>query len=291
MDVGMIGLGPMGSAMARSLMRAGHRVSVFNRSAAKIEALVRDGAVAAASPAVAANGDAVITMVANDAAVEAMVTGPDGLIAGMRTGCVHIAMSTMSVALADRLAEMHAAAGQAFLSVPVLGRPPAAEAGKLFLMAGGAADRIETLRPVFDALGQRLFVVGPRPGQANLIKLCANFLIFSTIEQLSEVFALAEKGGVAPSSVFEILTESFFSAPVHKNYGKLIVDKAFDPPGANVHLAAKDTRLVLQAAESLSVPLPFASILRDRFLATEARGEGELDFAVISRRAAEDAGL
>ena len=158
-------------------------------------------------------------------------------------------------------------------------------------MAGGAADRIEAMRPVFDALGQRLFVVGERPSRANLIKLCANFMIFSTIEQLSEVFALAEKGGVAPETVFEILTESFFSAPVHKNYGRLIVDKAFDPPGANVHLAAKDTRLILQAAESLAVPLPFASILRDRFLATEARGEAELDFAVISRRAAEDAGL
>jgi len=291
MDIGVIGLGPMGSGMARSLIRAGHRVSVFNRSADKIDALVLDGAIRAASPASAADNDAVITMVADDAAVEAMVTGPIGVIAGMRAGGVHLAMSTMSVALADRLTEMHAAAGQAFLSVPVLGRPPAAAAGQLFLMAGGAADRIAAMHPVFDAVGQRLFVAGTKPSQANLIKLCANFLIFSTIEQLSEVFALAEKGGVAPAAVFEILTESFFNAPVHKNYGKLIVDKVFDPPGANVRLAAKDTRLILQAAETLAVPLPFASILRDRFLATEARGEGELDFAVISRRAAEDAGL
>lgn len=291
MDIGVIGLGPMGSGMARSLIRAGHRVSVFNRSADKIDALVLDGAIRAASPASAADNDAVITMVADDAAVEAMVTGPIGVIAGMRAGGVHLAMSTMSVALADRLTGMHAAAGQAFLSVPVLGRPPAAAAGQLFLMAGGAADRIAAMHPVFDAVGQRLFVAGTKPSQANLIKLCANFLIFSTIEQLSEVFALAEKGGVAPAAVFEILTESFFNAPVHKNYGKLIVDKVFDPPGANVHLAAKDTRLILQAAETLAVPLPFASILRDRFLATEARGEGGLDFAVISRRAAEDAGL
>jgi len=291
MDIGVIGLGPMGSGMARSLIRAGHRVSVFNRSADKIDALVLDGAIRAASPALAADNDAVITMVADDAAVEAMVTGPIGVIAGMRAGGVHLAMSTMSVALADRLTGMHAAAGQAFLSVPVLGRPPAAAAGQLFLMAGGAADRIAAMHPVFDAVGQRLFVAGTKPSQANLIKLCANFLIFSTIEQLSEVFALAEKGGVAPAAVFEILTESFFNAPVHKNYGKLIVDKVFDPPGANVRLAAKDTRLILQAAETLAVPLPFASILRDRFLATEARGEGELDFAVISRRAAEDAGL
>ena len=158
-------------------------------------------------------------------------------------------------------------------------------------MAGGASETIAAMRPVFDAVGQRLFVAGARPSQANLVKLCCNFLIFSTIEQLAEVFALGEKGGIAPDAMFEMLTESFFSAPVHKNYGRLIVDQAFDPPGANVRLAAKDTRLVLQAAESLAVPLPFASILRDRFLATEARGEAELDFAVIARRAAEDAGL
>ena len=291
MDIGVIGLGPMGSAMARSLLRAGHRVSVFNRSANKIDALVRDGAIAAASPAAAADNEAVITILAHDAAVEAMVNGATGVIAGMRPGAVHLAMSTMSVALADRLAEQHAAAGQSFLSVPVLGRPPAAEAGKLFLMAGGASETIAAMRPVFDAVGQRLFVAGARPSQANLVKLCCNFLIFSTIEQLAEVFALGEKGGIAPEAMFEMLTESFFSAPVHKNYGRLIVDQAFDPPGANVRLAAKDTRLVLQAAESLAVPLPFASILRDRFLATEARGEAELDFAVIARRAAEDAGL
>ena len=291
MDIGVIGLGPMGSAMARSLLRAGHRVSVFNRSANKIDALVRDGAIAAASPAAAADNEAVITILAHDAAVEAMVNGATGVIAGMRPGAVHLVMSTMSVALADRLAEQHAAAGQSFLSVPVLGRPPAAEAGKLFLMAGGASETIAAMRPVFDAVGQRLFVAGARPSQANLVKLCCNFLIFSTIEQLAEVFALGEKGGIAPDAMFEMLTESFFSAPVHKNYGRLIVDQAFDPPGANVRLAAKDTRLVLQAAESLAVPLPFASILRDRFLATEARGEAELDFAVIARRAAEDAGL
>ena len=291
MDIGVVGLGPMGSAMARCLLAAGHRVSVFNRSPEKSAALVRDGAVLAASPAAAADNDAVITMVAHDDAVEAMVTGPHGVLAGLREGGVHLAMSTMSIALADRLTDLHADRGQKFLSVPVLGRPPAAEAGQLFLMAGGADDTIEAMRPLFDAVGQRLFVVGPRPSQANLIKLCANFLIFSTIEQLSEVFALAKKGGVAPAAVFEILTGSFFNAPVHKNYGKLIVDRAFDPPGANVRLAAKDTRLILQAGESLAVPLPFASILRDRFLATEARGEAELDFAVISRRAAEDAGL
>jgi hypothetical protein len=123
------------------------------------------------------------------------------------------------------------------------------------------------------------------------VKLCANFLIFSTIEQLAEVFAITEKDGIDRHKVFEVLTESFYSAPVHKNYGKLIVERAFDPPGAKVGLGAKDTRLMLAAGDALSVPLPFAAIVRDRFLATLARGEKDLDFACIARRADEDAGL
>ncbi|HTI03441.1 MAG TPA: NAD-binding protein [Acidisoma sp.] len=144
---------------------------------------------------------------------------------------------------------------------------------------------------MLESLGQRLFIAGDRPFKANLIKLSCNFLIFSTIEQLAEVFALNEKGGVDKATLFEVLTESFFTAPVHKNYGRIILDQAYDPPGAKVGLGAKDNRLILAAGEELSVPLPMASLLRDRFLATESRGEGALDFCAIAKRAAEDAGL
>lgn len=291
MNIGMIGAGPMGSGMARTLLRAGHKVTVYNRTRQKADALVADGATVADTAAEAAAQDAVITMLASDDAVENTVFGADGVLAGLRRGGVHISGSTISVDLSKRLAEAHRGLGQGFIAAPVLGRPPAAESGHLFVMAGGEAHLIERMRPVLQDVGQRLFVVGDQPFKANLLKLCCNFLIFSTIEQLAEVFALSEKGGLDKETVFAVLTESFFTAPVHKNYGRIIVDEAYDPPGAKLGLGAKDNRLLLEAAAELAVPLPFASILRDRFLASEAKGESERDFCVIAARAKEDAGL
>lgn len=292
MDIAVIGLGPMGAAMAALLGRQGHRLAVWNRSPERAAPLVAMGARAAATPAAAAAGAGlVLSSLADDAAVEAVVLGPEGVLAGLAAGAVHCAASTSSVALTARLAAAHAERGQGFLATPVLGRPPAAAEGKLFVMAAGAADALERARPVLESLGQRLFELGEDPTRASLLKLCCNFLIFSTIEQLAEVFAVTEKGGLDRASVFAVLTESFFSAPVHKNYGRLILDRQYDPPGATVGLAAKDTRLLLGAAEALSVPLPMASLVRDRLLAATARGEGGLDFAVIARQAAEAAGL
>jgi 3-hydroxyisobutyrate dehydrogenase-like beta-hydroxyacid dehydrogenase len=291
MDIGVIGMGPMGSAMARRLLQAGHKVTVYNRTRDKAEALAADGATVAASAAEAASREAVITMLASDDTVESLVFGADGLLAGLPHGAAHIASGTMSLDLSKRLAEAHAGLGQRYLTATVLGRPPAAEAGKLFVMAAGEAGLIDRLRPVLEALGQRLFVVGSEPWQGNLVKLSCNFLIFSTIEQLAEVFALAQKGGVDRAMLYEVLTESFFSAPVHKNYGKIILDRAYEPAGAKLGLAAKDNRLMLEAGAALDVPLPFASILRDRFLASAAKGDGERDFCVIAQRAEEDAGL
>jgi 3-hydroxyisobutyrate dehydrogenase-like beta-hydroxyacid dehydrogenase len=291
MDVGVVGVGPMGGAMARCLLRAGHRVTVYNRTRERAEALRADGASVAASAAEAASRAAVITMLATDAAVESLVFGADGVMAGLPKGAIHISGSTISVDLSKRLEEAHAGLGQGFIASPVLGRPPAAEAGKLFVMAAGEPALITQARPVLEALGQRLFVVGDRPFKANLVKLSCNFMIFSTIEQLAEIFALNEKGGVDRATLYEVLTESFFGAPVHKNYGRIILDRSYDPPGAKLGLGAKDNRLILEAGEELAVPLPFASILRDRFLASEARGDGESDFCAIAKRAAEDAGL
>ena len=292
MDIAIVGLGPMGSGMARTLLRAGHQVTVYNRSRQKAEALEREGARVARSAAEAAEAaGTVLTMLANDEAVENLVFGADGVLAGLKAGQVHLSGSTVSVDLARRLEEAHQSLGQGFLSTPVLGRPPAAAAGKLFVMAAGATALIDQVRPLLESLGQRLFIVGDRPFKANLVKLSCNFLIFSTIEQLAEVFAISEKGGVDKATLYEVLTESFFGAPVHRNYGRIILDQSYDPPGAKVGLGAKDNRLFLAAGEELQVPLPLASLLRDRFLATEARGEAELDFCAIARRAAEDAGL
>ncbi len=291
MRVGVVGLGPMGGAMAGRLLAAGHQVGVYNRTAARAHPLVERGASLASTPAEAADAEAVITMLADDAATEALVFGPDGLANGLPRGGIHLAMGTISAALAERLTETHAANGQVHVGCPVLGRPPAAEAGQLFLMAAGPDDAIARAQPLLEAMGQRVFRVGERPVQANLVKLCSNFLIFSTIEQFGEVFALAGKGGVDRATVFEILTNSFFNAPVHKNYGKLIVDGAFDPPGAKVTLGAKDTRLLLEAAQTMAVPLPFASVVHNRFLTAIAHGEKDRDFAVLGRHAGRDAGL
>jgi 3-hydroxyisobutyrate dehydrogenase-like beta-hydroxyacid dehydrogenase len=291
MKVGVIGLGPMGAAMAEHLLKGGHELTVWNRTAAKAEPLVARGARLASSAAAAAAGAGVVlSSLAHDEAVEEVVLGPGGVVEGLAAGAVHVSTSTVSPALSARLAQAHADKGQGYVAAPVLGRPPAAAQGKLFVMAAGRPDTLEAARPVLEGLGQRLFVVGERPEQANVLKLCCNFLIFSTIEQLGEVFALTEKGGLERAKVFEVLTESFFTAPVHKNYGKLIVERAWEP-GVPVKLAAKDTRLMLQTGEALGVPLPFASVVRDRFVAAQAQGEGDLDFAVLARHAARDAGL
>lgn len=291
MNIGFVGLGPMGSAMAHRLIAAGHDLSVWNRTPQKAHSLVEAGATLAETPADAARpAEIVISSLANDAALEAVILGDHGVADGLAAGALHVSASTVSVALVTRLAAAHAARGQHFLSAPVLGRPPAAEAGKLFIMAAGNADAVACAEPVLNEIGQRVFVVGERPEQANIAKLACNFLIFSTIEQFAEVFALVEKGGLDREKIFELLTESFFTAPVHKNYGKLILERAYEP-GVKVTLGAKDTNLLLQAGEALSVPLPIASLLRDRFLSAVARGEAELDFTVIARQAAEQAGL
>ncbi|ATB33234.1 3-hydroxyisobutyrate dehydrogenase [Melittangium boletus DSM 14713] len=292
MKVGIVGLGPMGSAMASHLLKAGHELTVWNRTPEKAEPLLAQGARRVDTPAeVASRVEAVISSLAHDAAVEQVVLGEKGVAEGLAPGVVHISTSTISLALSERMARVHAQKGQAYVAAPVLGRPPAAAQGKLFVMAAGDPGALASVRPLLEGLGQRLFVVGERPEQANLLKLCCNFLIYTTIEQLGELFALTEKGGLDRAQVFEVLTGSFFNAPVHKNYGRLIVDRAYDTPGAPVRLGAKDTRLVLEAGEALSVPLPFASVMRDRFVSALAQGEAELDFAVLARHVARDAGL
>lgn len=292
MRIGFVGLGPMGERMAARLLGAGHDVSVWNRSPGKAASLIDAGATEAGSPAEAADGAALVfSMVANDEAVEAVALGPDGIASGLARDAVHVSCSTISIALARRLEEAHAGRGQGFVSATVLGRPPAVEQGKLYVMVAGAPDAVAHARPALDALGQRCFVIGEAPWTSNLVKLSANFMIFSTIEQLSEVFALNEKAGISPATLFEVLSNSFCSAPVHLNYGKLILERQFSPPGGPMKLGAKDNDLILEAGADFGATLPIASLLRDRFIASMARGDGELDFAALSNRAREDAGL
>ncbi len=282
----------MGAHMAARLADAHHELCVWNRSPEKAGPLAALGARVAATPREAAtNAELVITSLANDAAVHEVTLGRDGLAEGLAHGALHVSTSTISVQLARELDTAHRERGQAFVSATVLGRPPAAQAGKLYVMAAGPHAALEKARPVLEKLGQRIFEVGEQPWQSNLVKLSANFMIFSTIEQFAEVFALNEKAGISPATVFEVLSNSFCSAPVHVNYGRMILDGKFSPPGGAMKLGAKDNELILKAGEAFGAPLPMASLLRDRFIASFARGEGDLDFCALSNRARDDAGL
>lgn len=291
MRVGVIGLGNMGAGIAANLIKAGHEVTVYNRSRPKVDALAAQGARPADSVADACGGDAVLTMLANDDAVAGVAFGDGGIIASAAPGTVHISSSTISVGLSKRLTEAHQDAGRAFVAAPVFGRPEAAAAAALFVVAAGPADTVDSVTPVFDAIGQRTFVVSEEPSAANLVKLSGNFLIASVIESLGEAMALVGKGGVDRHQYLEILTSTLFSAPVYKTYGSLIANEQFEPAGFAAPLGHKDIGLVLSAAEELRVPLPIASLLRDRFLRLLAEGGEQLDWSAISSLAAADAGV
>jgi len=291
MEVGLIGLGKMGTGIAKSLLRAGHRVKVYNRTVARAEALRADGAIVAPSVAEACRSEVVLTMVADDAALEGLVFGEGGILASLPRGAVHVSLSTISVALSDRLTSEHAKVGQGYLAAPVFGRPDAAEAGRLAVVAGGVEALVQKCKPLFEALGPKLFVVGERPSMANVVKLSGNFLIATVLESLAETLAFARKSGVDAGALMEFLTATLFNAPVYKTYGELIVEGKHEPAGFALPLGLKDVRLVLQAAEAANVPMPIASVVRDRFITAMARGNQDKDWSVIGRVAAEDAGL
>ncbi len=291
MKVGFIGLGHMGAGMAGNLLKAGHEVTVYNRTRSKAEALVRRGAKEAATIADACRGDAVFTMLANDNAVEAVVFGEHGILESLPAGAIHISSSTISVGLAERLAAAHAGVGQGFVAAPVFGRPELAAAGNLYVLAAGEQAAVQMTAPLLDAIGQKTFVVSETPKAAYLVKLSGNFLIGSVIEALGEAIAFVGKGGLDARQYVEILTSTLFGAPIYKTYGTLLADGEFEPAGFAAPLAQKDIRLVLAAAEDLRVPMPIASLLRDRFLTLLAHGGDRLDWTAIGALAAKDAGV
>ncbi|MDB5453476.1 MAG: 6-phosphogluconate dehydrogenase [Caulobacteraceae bacterium] len=291
MNIGFIGLGHMGAAMAANLLKAGHEMTVYNRTLAKAEPLVAQGATIAGSLAEACRGEAVFTMLADDEAVESAVSSPGGILESLSPGAIHISSSTISVALSKRLAALHANAGQRFVAAPVFGRPEVAAAGQLAVMAAGAPEAVQAAQPLLDAVGRKTFVVAETPWSANLVKLSGNFLIAAVIESLGEAMALVGKGGVDRLEYLEILTATLFGAPVYQTYGTLIAREQFEPAGFAAPLGQKDIRLALAAAEDLRVPLPIASLLRDRFLTLLAHGGEQLDWSAIGGLAARDAGL
>jgi 3-hydroxyisobutyrate dehydrogenase-like beta-hydroxyacid dehydrogenase len=292
MKVGFIGLGGMGSAMAQNLIKAGFATIVYNRTRSRSEELRPLGAtVAETSSQAASNADILITMVADDRALEDVILGSGNAIQSLRAGATHISMSTISVALSRQLADAHRERKQNYIAAPVFGRPEAAVAAKLFIVAAGPRQQLETCQPLFDAMGQKTFVADGDAPSANVIKLLGNFLIASVLESLAEAFVLARKSGIEVNNFLDILTGTLFNAPIYKTYGGLIAQEKFEPAGFKLLLGLKDCRLVLAAAEEAAVPMPIASLIRDHFLTAVAQGMGEIDWSAISRVSARNAGL
>ena len=290
MTVGFIGLGRMGSGMARNLLRAGHRVIAYNRTRSRAGALAVEGAAVAGTPADACAADAVLTMLADDAAVEQVTFEENGILAALPASAIHISHSTISTALARRLAAEHAGRNQAYLSAPVFGRPDAVANAQLIVVVAGDGEVVARAKPLFDAIGRKTVVAGAEPWQANAAKLCGNFMIASMIESFGEAFATLRKCGVEPAKFLDIMN-ALFRSPVYEGYGGSIAGRKFEPAGFGLKLGYKDVRLALRTAEEAGSPMPFASVLHDQFLTALANGQGELDWSSLAKVAARNAGL
>jgi 3-hydroxyisobutyrate dehydrogenase-like beta-hydroxyacid dehydrogenase len=291
MKIAFLGLGRMGAGMARNLIRAGHSLAVYNRSRDKAVALAADGARVASSPADAAlDADAVMTMVADDHALEQIILGENGAASAMKEGSVHLSHSTISTEFARRLTAEHAQRQQGYLSVPVFGRPDAADSKNLIVMAAGPADLVERCKPLFDAIGRQTFVMGTEPWQANVAKVCGNFMVISVIEALGEAYATLRKAGISPETFLDVM-HSLFGSQVITGYGRLIAQEKFEPAGFALKLGLKDVRLVLAACEEVASPMPLASLIHDHLLSGLAQGQGEMDWSSVTQVIARNAGL
>jgi 3-hydroxyisobutyrate dehydrogenase-like beta-hydroxyacid dehydrogenase len=291
MKVGFVGLGKMGTGMVHGLLRAGHEVSVYNRTRDKAEALAKEGAQVAASLAeVCLDSEAVFTMLSDDSAVESVAFSEGGLASSLAGNAAHISSSTISTAMARRLAAEHSRRGQAFLSAPVFGRPDVAETGKLLIVAGGPSRLVERLRPLFEAVGRQTFLAGAEPWQANALKLCGNFMIAGMLEAFGEAMANLRKAKVDPHLFVDTMS-ALFGSPVYANYGRIIADERFEPAGFELRLGLKDIRLVLETAQECEAPMPMASLIRDHLLSEMALGHANLDWSGITKVSARNAGL
>src|SRR3954471_18894341 len=289
METGFIGLGTMGRAMAANLLKAGHRVRVWNRSQEPVRALVRQGAQACESPAEAFRAGVVISMLADDAAVRQVLS--KDVLANAPRSAIHVNMATISVALAKDLAQVHAEHVLHYVAAPVFGRPDVAEAAKLNIVAAGEPSTLDHVAPLFEAMGQKTWRMGEEPYRANVVKLAGNFMLGCAIEAMAEACAMAQAHDVAPADVLDMLTNSLFSSPVYKGYGALIAEERYEPALFKLALALKDVRLALAAGEHGRGSMAFLSVLPGNLLAGCAPGDGDKDFAALARVASRRANL
>jgi len=290
MKVGFLGLGRMGQAMATRVLGGGHELVVYNRTREKCADLEKAGAKVAASMTEACRGrEAVISMLTDDKALHEVVKA--GIVPGLAKGAIHVAMGTHSVAVLREVEAIHAEAGQAFVSAPVLGRPEAVAAGTATIVAGGPKDVVAKVQPLFALIGRRTFDGGVKPEGAAAVKLANNMVLGCAVEAMGEGFALTRKYGVDPSAFFEVMTDGLFNAPAYKVYGNIIAKEAYATAGFTTALGLKDTNLMLAAALSANVPLPSLNVYRDRLLTAMASGEADLDWSVMARVQARASGL
>jgi 3-hydroxyisobutyrate dehydrogenase-like beta-hydroxyacid dehydrogenase len=288
MDIGFIGLGTMGSRVCENLIKAGNQVRVWNRSRAAVETLARLGARPASTAREAFSGDAVFSMLADDAAVRAVI---DPLLDGAPTGLVHVNMATISVALARDLAARHRARGLEYVAAPVFGRPELAATGKLTIVVAGEPSAIARIEPLLAVIGQRTWPLGLQPERANIVKLAGNFMLGAAVEAMAEATAMAWHHGIAPGDLLDVLTNGVFTAPAYQMYGMAIAKQRYEPAGFKLSLTLKDLRLVLAAADAAGVPMPLADVVHGSLLEAVSNGDGERDLAALAVVAMRRAGL
>jgi 3-hydroxyisobutyrate dehydrogenase-like beta-hydroxyacid dehydrogenase len=292
MDIGFIGLGSMGFPMASNLIAADNKLRVYNRTGSKAEPLVTQGAALVSEPAaVASAGGVVVTMLADDGALESMLAGSDNIANRLAPGGIHLSMSTVAPATSRKLANYHAKHGSVYVAAPVFGRPEAAQAKRLWVCVSGPETAKQKIRPLLEAMGQGIFDFGEEPGAANAVKLSGNFLIAAAMESMAEALAMLEKSSIDRVKAIEMLTSTLFACPVYQGYGNAIARMRHTPPGFHLPLGLKDMELVLKTSSEVHAPMPVAAILRDRFLSSIAKGREEMDWSAMALGARDDAGL
>jgi 3-hydroxyisobutyrate dehydrogenase-like beta-hydroxyacid dehydrogenase len=287
LDVGFIGLGMMGSRIAGHLVKAGYPLRVWNRTRPAMDALAQLGARPVSSAREAFSGDVVISMLADDEVVHAVI---DGLLDGAPKGLVHVNMATISVPLARKLAEDHRAHGLAYVAAPVFGRPELAATGKLNIAVAGEPSVLARLQPLFDVIGQRTWPMGAQPERANVVKLAGNFMLGAAVEAMAEASAMAWANGVSPAELLDVLTNGVFTAPAYKLYGASIAEQRYEPPGFRLSLMLKDMRLALAAADAAGAPMPLGDVVHASLLEAASNGDGERDLAALATVAMRHAG-
>ncbi|WP_337134377.1 NAD(P)-dependent oxidoreductase [Priestia megaterium] len=281
MKVGLIGLGNMGLPMAENMIKAGHELVIYNRTASKAESLVKKGAKVVETPAQAAQeANLVFTILSNDEALEEVTLSEAGVLAGLQEGGIHVSVSTISVDLSEKLTSAHAASGQHFVAATVLGRPDAAAAAALKVIVAGNKEAREHVCPLFEAIGQTVFTVGDEPYLSNVAKLGNNFLLVSMLEAVSEAVVMVEQYGMQAEEFLEVVN-SLFASPVYKNYGNLIAKRDFDPAGFKLELGLKDVNLAIDAAKKVSAPLPLGELVKGHYEQGIENGWGHLDWSAL----------